>query len=469
MKILMAFFISVCSFANHPSYDPVNKIEIDEKYKVESTFSGNTVGNDSFHLIIAKNGDTKDYDVIPYLFKDNHIVKLKTFSFDKQPVILSFHNAKDKLSLLTQSKVGSSEFINIIDVDLISGNYVKSDNIATEDFKALIRKKDKNLIVFSDKKSVRIIEAKDANTVQTITVSSDASSAEFLASLSENSVEAINNDEFVSNGSISTFRAYSDGDKVIITEENTKEATTNALQIPLNQGNEVSAQFKTFGGKTKDSKIKKSTSYINNDKLYQLKIGKEEGQLNVFGLNDAYNSSVNILEVKPTKHAEGFKSIKDFVKNASKKFNEPTVTINSTKNGKLKVRFDFVNKNLYNYHYNWWWHHQWHMQQMQHFQMINQQQMRNSIPSFGPSEPLDYFFVAQEHSFFEITLDLAGKIVEDKNDESVYPYLNKKTYVKPLNDNKKLKHTSTVFTQDNFRYIAYDKRNKSFNIINKAL
>ncbi|MBU2926760.1 hypothetical protein [Winogradskyella psychrotolerans] len=468
MKAFLVLFIAVFTIFNHPNDVVVNEIELEDHQKVESTFSGNISGDNSFHLIIAKNSDSKDYDVIPYLYQNDEIVKLKPFSFEKQPAILSFHNHGTQLSLVAQSKTGKSEIVNIIDVDLVSGEHIKSDAIDMDDFKTLIRKKDKNLIVFADKDAMKILEVKSSQEIKSISVHPDDTSSEFFKSLSKSGLDAINNDEFVANGSISTFRAYSDGKDIIITEENTKEATTNSIQIPLDKGDDITVSSKSFSSNSGDSKIKKSTSYVNDGKLYQFKLGKEVAKLNVFGINDDSKTSLDILSTKPSHTGNAFKDTKDFVKNAAKNVNEPTVTINNTKDGQLKVRFVFVNKNVYNYRYDWWWHHQWHMQQMQMF-MHQQQQMRQSIPSFGPSEGYEYFFVIEENAFFEITLDSSGHVHEGVSTESLYRDLDKKSYIKPLDDNKKLKHTSTVFTDSKFRYITYNKREKSFKIIDKAL
>ncbi|MEP5256011.1 MAG: hypothetical protein ABJQ39_13200 [Winogradskyella arenosi] len=466
MKTLVVLFVTLFALHAPPNLEVVNSISLADHYKIEGTFSGNTEGENSFHLIIAKNTNTKNFEIIPYLYQEEEIIKLKAVTFEKLPSVLSFHNNDDILSLVTQSKVGRDEMINVVDLNLSSGAFSISEAIDTDDFKTLIRKKDKNIMVFSDKEEVKIIDVQGAETMNTITVKADASSADFLKALSNSNLDAINNDEFVANGSISTFRAYSDGASVLITEENTKEALTNVVQIPLEGDSEQTAKTLIFGGEKPDLKIKKSTSYVNNDKLYQLQLGKEVAVLDVFGIDSYFKSSTDLMNVKPSGSADNFESTKAFTKQAAKKVNEPTVTINATKDNKLKVRFDFVNKNTYNYRYDWWWHHHWQMQQMQ---LMMQQNMRHSVPSFGPAAVSDYYYVGENKSYFEITIDASGGVVDGASSETLYQEIDKKAHIKALEENKKLKHTSTVFTKTTFRYLAYNKKTDVFTFVNKAL
>ena len=468
MKILYALVLSLITITTNPKTEKGEEITLGKEFKVESTFSGNTQNEDSFHLIIAKNTKTKKYDIIPYLYGNGEITKLESITYGKLPSILSFHNNEGMLSLIVQSEGAKSDVINVVDVDLSSGTSVKSKNINEKNLKAIIRQKDKNLLVVAEKSLVKVIDVKNSESIETIIAKPDQTSRDFFKNLSKGNLEAINKDEFVANGSINEYRVYGDEDSIILTQEDSKAHATNAVEIPLNTGSKVTVGSKTFTNSTKDDKIKKSTSYVQDDKLYQLQLGKSKASLDVFGLSDESNKTIDLLSVKPANKADGFKDKESFIKQAKKGAHEPTVTVNNTKNGNLKVRVDYVDKNTYNYRYDWWWHH--HMWMMHHNHMMwHQQQVRNSIPKFGPSEPIEYFYTKEGQKYFEIVLDPLSNVLDAVETEMVHKELDKKKYVEELDGKKKLKHTSSVFTKQKFRYIAYNKKAKSFKIVEEKL
>jgi len=465
MKSIIMLLSVLIIFMTNPIKKGAKDIKLNKKYKVENTFSGNTSGEDSFHLIIAKNTSSKAYDIIPYHFKDGETIKLKTIPFDKEPSVLSFHNSRGKLSLITKSKEGKEEKIRVLDINLASGESKKSDSFSTDDFKAVIREKDKNILLYAKKEAITVVNALSATSTETIVVKPSKEAQEFFKSLSNNNIDAINTNEFVKNGSINDFRVYFEEGVLTLTQEDSKEGFTNAIQIPMDN-NELTVDVKVFKNESLNGKIKKSTSYFSEDKLYQLKLRKEEAKLDVYSIGANTKATIDLLNAAFRKAVSDNNSAEKFLKNASKNANAPTVTINKTSIGDVKIRFDYVNKNSYNYRYNWWWHHNWMMQQMM-WQQQQQIQMRAS--GFGPNPFEEIFFIKDEKSHFEIGLDLSGNIISPEGLETVYKDIDKKSYIEKLDDNKKLKHSSTVFTEKYFRYIAYNKTSKSFVIIEKPL
>ncbi|MBV7269138.1 hypothetical protein [Winogradskyella luteola] len=468
MKTMYTLASVLFLFITNPTAKTSKDIRLDKKYKVESTFSGNTLGDDSFHLIIAKNTSSKAYDIIPYHYKNGETIQLKPVSFAKEPNVLSFHNNEGTLSLITKSKEGKSEKIRVVDIDLATGESKKSDSFSADDFKAVIREKDKNILLYAEKESIILVNAIGTESIETVEVKPSDGAQEFFKSLSNSNVDAINASEFVKNGSIKDFRAYFDGGVLTLTQEDSKEGATSVVQIPVVNNSKSMANVETLKNTSLNGKIKKSTSYFSNDKLYQLKLKKDEAKLDIFDMSTVTKTTIDLLNEAFKNAVSDKNSAEKFIKNASKNANAPTVTINKAAKGGAKVRFDYVNKNSYNYRYNWWWHHQWMMQQIM-WQQQQQMQMHMRASGFGPNVVEDVFFVKDEESHFEIGLDVNGNITNPEDLETIHKDIDKKSYINDLDENKKYKHSSTVFTDNNFRYIAYDKKSKTFVIIDKAL
>ena len=187
------------------------------------------------------------------------------------------------ISLITKSKEGKEEKIRVLDINLASGESKKSDSFSTDDFKAVIREKDKNILLYAKKEAITVVNALSATSTETIVVKPSKEAQEFFKSLSNNNIDAINTNEFVKNGSINDFRVYFEEGVLTLTQEDSKEGFTNAIQIPMDN-NELTVDVKVFKNESLNGKIKKSTSYFSEDKLYQLKLRKEEAKLDVYSI-----------------------------------------------------------------------------------------------------------------------------------------------------------------------------------------
>lgn len=465
MKFLYAFISVLFLCATNPIVSVKKEITIDEKYKVESTFSGNISGEDSFHLIIAKNTSSKAYDIIPYLYSDGEIKKLKPIAFVNEPNVLSFHNNEGTLSLITKSKEDKSEQIRVLDIDLSTGNSNKSNAFTTDDFKTVIREDNKNILVYADKSTIKVLNAEGAESINEIKVEPEKSAQAFFKELSKVKIDAINTNEYVQNGSINDFRAYSENGVLTLTQENTKEGSTNLLQIPIDSETDIKVGLQEFKGQSLKGGIKKSTSYFSGNKIYKLKLRKDEAKFDMFNLINQTNEKIDLFSTDFQKFVSNKENADSFLKNASKNSNAPTVTINKAENGNVKIRFDYVNKNNYSYRYNWWWHHQFMMQQM----MWQQQQMQMRPTGFGPMPFEDIYYSKTSSSHFEIALDVNGNYINPEELITLHKDIDKKSYVEKIDENKKLKYSSTVFTKNTFRYLAYDKSSKSFKIFDETL
>lgn len=463
--LLLPLLFLVASFSNPPKK---GAISLSRNYKVENTFSGDTANDESFHLIIAKNSKTKQCEIIPISNTNGELNQLKSVSFDKMPSVLSYHNNGDGLTLIVSSKGKKEDEFTIVDINLSTGESVKSDPISDKNFKTVIRKKHSNLLVFSDKTSIKILNIKDSKSTSEIAGESTESTEDFLKDLNKNSLSAVNTNEYVSNGSINTFRAYAEENSVFITKEDTKDNQTVVLNLPLDGASLFNLESTVYKSKSIED-AKKSTSYVQNGQLFQMSMSKTEGDLSIFNLQDNLETNLDLNAVKISKKSKDFESITEFLKQATRSKNEPTVTINETTSGDVSVRVDYVNKKEYNYNYNWWWHHNWAFQH--HMMMMQQQiQIQQQMRSFGPNSFYEVpFFAKDDKHHFEIVLNPSNTVIENGELETIYQEIDKKKYIKELDDNTKVKHTSTVFINNQLRYFGYNKKTKKYSVIYKEI
>ena len=144
MKIFLTSILLICLGFNSPSKKS-NSITLDDKYKVETTFSGNFKNESSFHLIVAKNKDTKNFEIIPYIYQQDAFKNLKSIVFDSEPSLVSFHSNDAVISLITSHKKGKDEVFSVYDINSETGETQKSKDISSKDFKAVSRNPNNNL------------------------------------------------------------------------------------------------------------------------------------------------------------------------------------------------------------------------------------------------------------------------------------------------------------------------------------
>nr|WP_321245494.1 hypothetical protein [uncultured Psychroserpens sp.] len=467
MKFLTILLLVFCITGN-PNNN--SSVTLGKNFKVETTFSGNTSKNQSFHLIVAKNKEKENFEIIPVSNNDGSLKKLESIVFKTEPSIVSFHNTNETVSLIVSSEENRKDKFTIVDVNLASGVSKTLETFSGEDFKTVIRKDHKNTLIFSNKDTLKIIVVDGMNPLKTINVETTDDDEVFLKDLNISSLDAVNTDEFVANGSIEEFRAYGEGDDVFITRENKRTSHTTISRISLED--DISSYIESTVFKSQSGeKTKKSTSFFNGKNLFKLQLDKKEGNVSVYDLDATKSSNLDLSSVKISKNSKQFDGIDHFLKKASKYANEPTISVNKTKSGDLAMRVDYVNKETYQYQYNWWWWHHWMWQnQMFHNQMM-QQHINNSVPKgFGPAQPnFDFYYSKTESHFFEIVINTNNENVKIDNVETVHKFIDKKKYIDKLDEDTNVKHASTVFLDDELRYFGYDKKTKSFKVISEGL
>lgn len=441
-------------------------VKLPKHFKVENTFSGDLSDTKSFHLIISKNRKTKQYTVHSYLYDGENITEIQPFQNEKAYEVVSFHQKNNQLTLLLSYKKKRNLFLKPVSINLKTNYVTEGEAVSHEDFSTSFREKNRSVLVYKtdDKFIVKEFDGNQKPTESSYTFSGKKD--ELKKYLKNNSIIPIKTDEFVKNGATSELKGYLNGKKLTISKENEDDNETNVITLNFAEKNISPSKIKTFTNKNGEKDFKKSTSYINNNKLYQLGLNKKGGKVKISDIETQETNNTINLDASLASKIKGnkeFQGIEKFLKNAGKNKYNATITVNPTKNKKVRVRIDYVNRD-YNYHYNWWWHHHQFMM-WQHQQMMNN--IRVNVPSgFGPRQPNDGAFesvtIKKEKRFFELVIDTNGLISDEELPEANFKEIDKKEYIDRLDDIRDIKKESSCFLKNDFRYFGYSKKQKGF-------
>ena len=459
--LVVLTFMSTTVFANEIF---TQSIKLDKHYKVENTFSGDLFENTSFHFIFTKNKKTKKKEILGYIYNGNSVEKLESFSNYNYLSVTSFHNTKSHLIVLFSYEEDHSRYLKKVVYDLNSKKISENITLTNERFEGSFRTKDRSVLIYKIKDTLKTRSFNGTNKVEVSKYVFSNKKDPVKKYLKESIINTIKTDEFVANGSTFELKAYLDGNKIIFTKDDSSKNQCSVLTISLDNNKITPSKILEFENKNGDKRYKKSISYYNNDHLFFLSLGKKSGAIKIFNIskNEEVNNFVlnADLDSKILKN-EDFKGVEDFLKNASKNKFKPTITVNKTKSDKIRIRVDYVDVN-YGYHNDWWWHHQQFMRWQNQFHM---QQMRVNLPSgFGPNptEYVDIPLLNTQKRYFEFTLDINGKINQEDSSETIYKEIDKKQYIETLEEIKNIKHESSCFLKDSFRYIGYSNKRKEF-------
>lgn len=468
MKKLLLFTALV--LANLSQGSELLRFKLNKDDKLQSTYSASIGNGSSVHFAIVKNGSSKKFLLMPYLIDaSNKVKKLNSFASENNFNIVSFHSNNDVLSIVDYNS--DDKEINFIDFNLETGKSTSKRQEQKTPFDHLFRLKNKTLLVTLDKKTnflkVQTVATSDAITQTNISIPEDKQ--KLFKKLADQTIESVNQDEFVKNGSISTRKAYSIGNDIVYTFEKDK-SETQVLKFDLNK----TEDFALSTINTEDLKSSKDVSnYLVNDKITFLAVDKEDVKLNIFDINSS--KKTNTLSFKnDLSTLVNQEQLADFMKQASKSSNKSTVTVNKTKDNKLKFRVDYVNASEYSYNYNWWFN-QWFFQQQmmmqqQHMMMINRQaQMR-----MGPAAPEDIFmcfenFKDAEKKAIEFTLDTDFKATAQENNILQYPEIDKDKYLEKYKSDRKIKQFTSNFENNEMHVIYQDLSTKDIIISYETL
>lgn len=459
-KFLFILLFTNISYANSTF---TKLIKLPKNYKVKNTFSGDFSDNDSFHLVFSKNKENKKHSVHTFFFNGKNIDRLKPFEYEEEYSVVSFHKNNNIISLLLTYKTKKESYLKRVDIDIISKEITHNKPILHKDYFTSIRTKDRSILIYKNKSEISIIEFTGTNEAKKNTIKFNQRNKEYLYFFSPDYIDAIKTDEFIANGSVSDLRVYLDNSNLIFTKDNGNKNYTKLINVSLKPNNFKYSPIYKFT--TKEKLYKKFTSFYHNNKIYQFLNDKKQGVINILTIkNDSIKTFfLNNLLSSKIRSNKSFLGIENFLKQAGKNKYNTTITINPTLDDNIKLRVDYVNIN-YSYHYNWWWHHQ-------QFLMMNHQNMINNIKintptHFGPSPNNDIHFntylIKKEKRYFELLLNNKGEILNKELAETVYKEIDKKKFIKKLENIEDIKHESSCFLKNSYRYIGYSNKLKGF-------
>lgn len=472
-KVLTFVFLILYVSINYAN----DVIKLPKHFKVENTFSGDLSDTQSFHLIFSKNKENKQYTIHPYLFDGKEVTTIEPVENNKEFKVVSFHKRNNILSILCSYDIKNKSFLKRVDFNLDTKTSSLSNEFDNEDFLSSVRLKDKTILVYKtdDKFTIKEFFGNEPVNEKSYTFKEKDVIKNFLK---KENVTTIKTDEFVANGSPNKVKLYYVENSLVFTKDSDEPFNIAIGGIPLNNKKTNTTQVLKIDLTTKKvepvltkinngdgEKFKKATSYFLNNKLFQLALSKKKALVKITDITEDKTLNTITLDESLTPYIKGnpnFIGFEKFLKTAGKNKYNATITANSSKNGdELVVRVDYVDKD-YSYNYNWWWHHQ---QFMMHNQMMHQ--MRMSVPSgFGPSQPDDFAFdfavIKKDKRFFELVIDTNGQLLKNDLPETIYKEIDKKEYIDKLEDVKDIKHESSCFLKDEFRYIGYSRKLKAF-------
>lgn len=460
------------------AFVPNKEIKLEKTQKVLSTFSGNINDTSSFHLILTKNLKDNKHNILPFIFEEEGVNEIPAIEFDNKFEFMSFHTNGDVITLITKTKIGKETSVDVMDIDISNGEVTRSDQIfGIEDLKTVVRAQNKNVLLYVNELEMSTVTIHSANDFQESFVIKNNQNEEFFTRLEERQIDAIKTNEYTEDGSVNEFKAYLIGEELIVTQDDQLLGQTNVLKLPTTVDGQQFIEIETFTQKSK-KRFKKNSSYINNNKLFQLRVGKEHIDLNIFELDNGDVKTVDLNTANVLRHSSDKEATENFIKGSLKNRNQPTLAINAATNNSYSIRLNYENKKKYRYFDNWWWHHDWMWQQNLMFdQMVrdHQRQLRNNLPKFGPNSTTpeyllyDHLGMKKKNTAFELGLNANGEVVPISDIKSVFKAIDKKAYIEKLEEDKYLRHTSSTFTDEFCSFITYNRKTKTFTIKREQL
>lgn len=473
MKLLNVFLILFLI-----SSAPNKEIKLEKTQKVLSTFSGNVDDTSSFHLILTKNLKDNKHNILPFVFEEEAVNEMPAIEFDNKFEFISFHTNGDIITLITKTKINKEPSIDVMDIDISTGKMTRSEQIFNiEDLKTVVRGPNKNVLLYVNELEISTVTINSANDFKESFILKNNDNEEFFTRLEEKRIDAIKTSEYTEDGSVNEFKAYLINQELMLTQDDQLLGQTNVLKLPTTVDGQQFIELETFTHKS-EKRFKKNSSYINNNKLFQLRVGKQDVDLNIFDLDNGKVKTIDLNNSKVLSHSSDKEATDNFIKGALKSRNQPTIAINTATNSSYSIRLNYENKKTYRYYDNWWWHHNWMWQQNMMFdQMVRdqQRQLMNNLPKFGPSATTpeyvlyDNDVLKKRNTAFEIGLDANGEIVPVSDIKTVFKAIDKKAFIDKLEEDKYLRHTSSTFTDEYCSFITYNRKTRAFTIKREQL
>ena len=271
---LLFFILSIIGISpNISSQKLIGSIPIEGKNL--TNLSGAINDSITFHIIINKFNDS--YNSKVYFFKNSkEINTLEIYNEIDKPNYLSFHVNDSTLTLLRESN--GKNFL-VQDVNYISGKTFYSKI----PFKPKQIFSHKNITFLVGKKinvnyPFAFIKKASDTKIKIITPKNKIEKS-FFSSLRKKS-EFVNDKQFLNNGPILDYKGFYNGEDLVFTNDDRKNATINILTIKptgviVNQNIPVKNK----------SDLKNLSSFVKDSLLFTFKMYKEESLLDIYKLN----------------------------------------------------------------------------------------------------------------------------------------------------------------------------------------
>ena len=474
--ILFLAFLLVTFSDVLANIDPY-KVNIPDNTKVVGTYSADFGTASTLHMVLLKNQETKSFDLLPFFISENNEVReMDIISMEREPSIISHHKKEGLISLISYD--AKKKELAVIDISTESGTHTVKVEKEVEVPDNVFRMDDKTYLVYQDglRRTLDVHAISSIEKREDISFELDREVKKEFKRFTKSSQDEINRNEFVKLGSINDRKVYLSAGRLVYTLDDEKSGLTEAMIFHLD--NSGSIEMSKFQNNTLE-KIKDYSSYIYDNSLFTTSSNKTGMVFKVFDMDTGNETKTFSLEDAIKKiHTDNTGSImQDYLKEVSKAKMKSTVTVNTTKENKLLIRVDQVDKTTYYYHHNWWFHHWMWQQQMWHnHQMMVQKQIQNinTMPKFTPNGEYydtyyDVYGALEKPKAIEFVLDLDFEIIPDANAEPALADIDRDKYLKEFEDQKNLKEITAGFTSTNLRYVYKDKKTKEVFIAFKEL
>ncbi len=447
-SILLFFIFCTCSiFANSETLT----IKLEENEKLVQTFSADWKQEQSVHLAIVKNQDSKSFKLKPYLLDSSRsFQELADVELEEEPRFESLHFSEELITLFISTKNGQE----IIDIALDGSNSIKKDlGEFYEDYTLKLRQEGVTHLLKFDNETLHITSIENTKSIKDQERKASSRVSALLKDMFADNLQAIETLDFVDKGSISNSKAYVYDNRIYLTQDDVKSSSTNLIAIDLSSNDPIS-EVQVLN-QNPFEKIKDYNSFLDPEKLVAVSLSKNQMSIGVSAINNADEEikSYNQAQIANTKAIEDLDS---FLNDASKSRNASTITTNLTANGERMLTVSYVNKSTYKY--NWWLHH-W----MFHDQMIwqsNINTMMQSVPTgFGPAAPQNEFNYYKESDEIQLIINSSGFLKPVEHEKTRYSKIDKETYNESLKGVRHFRELSSAYLKDVYSYIYLDSQN----------
>jgi hypothetical protein len=430
-------------------------ISLNENEKLEGTSTIALNKTTSLHLLFVKNSKTSVHIIRPFFVDiDKKVSQLEDAVFDNKINLISSHYNGNVVTIGNYDE--ENETLYIVDIDALTkkstqktyDNYRKPKLIFNLEGKTIF------VIIADDNKSIHTDIIKNTNQITGKDFyPSDEIVKDFkkMVKLMFPPIEAINQNEFVKNGSISSRSAYIINDQLFFIST-FNSLKTEVFSFDLNDQKNINYRvfdmfFPTSG---QDQNV-----YLFEDKLALIISSKEDL---LFVAYDVKTKAI-VKHLSLVEKLAGKINMDLFLKEARKRNLKVTMTFNKTKNNNYQVILDRVDKAVYYYRDPFW------MGRMQ-MQMIQQQQMRAMQPMrFGPNDTFfNNIYLEAEYASLVFYMDANFNVIDEDKSGTVYKYLDKDALLKPYEDDKNIKELSAAFLDNEFRFVYQNKDTKQITI-----